>query len=160
MTAGDRFPSCSSWIMPAPLLSPKTHVSSLAKESSRIPPTTPSSGLLTPLEEWVPAGHRPSVSHCNLKENEFWQPDSCQEILIWNCEFGVDFQSLVLEYDRASLLHGYLILSFFWLEDIEKWKPKAVIFGFEWAENRRKFYLYRAPRDIITHKAATFSLTL
>lgn len=117
--------------MPAPLLSPKTHVSSLAKESSRIPPTTPSSGLLTPLEEWVPAGHRPSVSHCNLKENEFWQPDSCQEVLIWNCEFGVDFQSSVLEYDRASLLHGYLILSFFFdwktLKNESQWLSFSVL---------------------------------
>lgn len=49
-------------------------------------------------------------------------------------EFGVDFQILVLEYDRASLLHGYMI--FFFLTG-RHWKMKVSGYRFQFWQSRK-----------------------
>lgn len=142
----------------------------------------PSPWCISPSEAQVPAGCKPGVSWSaampipicfNLKESGFLQGDPCQEFLNWNCcEFGVAFQILVLQLLNVtvskSCCQGCLLSciadnktgwKIFWLKDAEKCKSVAIIFGFEWAENRRVNFAFKEHWEIIASMEATFSLS-
>lgn len=114
---------------------------------------------------WVSRSAVIAIPICfNFKKSGFQQGVPCQEALNWNCcEFGVAFQNLVFQLRNVAVSKScWQHLLLFWVshnkigwklflpKDIAKCKSVAIIFHFEWAENRRSNFACKEHWEIIT----------